>query len=103
MSNMLEKIKQFIKRITGQQPEPEDVFVQKLMHMLINMHEEEMPCEDVFEVMDLYAEAVNRGEDVSQVMPLVEKHLIVCGMCREEFEMLMDMMHFEQEFSSGDA
>jgi hypothetical protein len=98
---MLEKIKQFIKRVTGQAPEQNDIFVQKLMQMLINMHEEEMPCEDVFEVMDLYAEAVNHGEDVSQIMPLVERHLIVCGVCREQFEMLLDMVKYEQEIASG--
>lgn len=103
MDSIVNKIRQFIKRITGQQPSQEDIFVQKLMQMLTHTREDELACEEVFEVIDLYAEAVERGEDVSEVMPLVQHHLEMCGHCHEEFEILKDMMQFEKNYQASSA
>lgn len=74
--------------------------MQKLMELLLQENVHEMGCEEVFEVMDLYAEAVARGENVEQVMPLVQQHIERCGVCREEFEMLIDMIRYEQNLST---
>jgi hypothetical protein len=49
-------------------------------------------CEEVFEVLDQFAEAVQRGENVLIFMPLVRQHLEVCPACREEYETLLKML-----------
>jgi predicted anti-sigma-YlaC factor YlaD len=38
-----------------------------------------------------------RGEDASQFMPLVQKHLNMCPDCREEYEALLKMMETSAE------
>ena len=66
--------------------------VQKLLSSVAMTEEREIPCDEVFALMDQFAELVKRGGDASQLMPLVEKHLAMCPDCREEYETLLEMM-----------
>jgi hypothetical protein len=43
-------------------------------------------CEACFEILDQYAEAVLRGEDVVSRFPEVIAHLQQCDACREDTE-----------------
>lgn len=49
----------------------------------------EYDCNDVYRLLDQFAEAVQRGEDVAHWMPLIRAHLERCPDCRTEFEALM--------------
>ena len=49
-------------------------------------------CDEVFAVLDEFAEAVQRGENVLLFMPLVRQHLDVCPACRDQYEMLLRML-----------
>jgi hypothetical protein len=60
-----------------------------LLKALTQTHEDELDCQRVFEVVDIYAEMSARGEDVSEAMPLVKHHLEMCKDCMEEYEALM--------------
>ncbi len=51
--------------------------------------EKEYSCDDVYELLDEFTEAVAQGKDVTQLMPLVQQHLEMCPDCREEFEALL--------------
>jgi hypothetical protein len=53
-------------------------------------------CEEVFAVLDQFAEAVHRGENVLIFMPLVRQHLDVCPGCREEYETLLKVLQPDQ-------
>jgi len=53
-------------------------------------------CEEVFAVLDQFAEAVDRGENVLIFMPLVRQHLDVCPGCREEYETLLKVLQPDQ-------
>ena len=46
--------------------------------------------------MDECAEAALRGEDVAALMPLFQRHLDMCGDCREEYEGLLRSLSAEQ-------
>jgi predicted anti-sigma-YlaC factor YlaD len=46
----------------------------------------------VHRLLDQFAEAVLRGEDVARLMPLVQRHLDMCPDCREEFEALLRIL-----------
>ncbi len=61
-------------------------------------HEKEMDCDEVFVVIDEFVELVTLGEDLSELMPLVQLHLQLCPACYEEFEALLRMV---QAFSDG--
>ena len=78
--------KRFKKRY---QPDAEMV---KMIQALAATEEQEISCNDVFAVLDEFAEAVKRGENVLLLMPLVRQHLDMCPDCREEYETLLRML-----------
>ena len=45
-------------------------------------------CDQVFDLIDQYAERAAHGEDVAHLMPLVAAHLDMCPDCREHYEAL---------------
>lgn len=62
--------------------------VQKMLMMLSNTQDKELTCDDVFALLDQFAELAAQGRDVSRFMPLVQQHLDMCPDCREEFKAL---------------
>lgn len=64
----------------------------KLMKMISNTREDEIDCDEVHNVIDVYAEAVARGEDPAEILPLVKHHLEMCAACHEECEALMRIL-----------
>jgi len=60
----------------------------KLLRMVENTDEVEIGCDEVFEMLDQYLELEARGEDVTDLLPLVKKHLDRCRDCHEEYEAL---------------
>ena len=66
--------------------------IAKLARQLEQTQETEYSCEDVYRLLDRFAESVQRGEDAAQLMPLVQHHLDLCPDCREEFEALMRVL-----------
>lgn len=75
------------KPAEGQSPSNNGL-LQQVMNMLANTREVEMTCDEVFSVLDQFAELAAQGVDVSQAMPLVKHHLGMCPDCREEYEAL---------------
>jgi hypothetical protein len=51
-----------------------------------------LDCQQVYEVVDVYAEMSARGEDVSEALPLVKHHLEMCKDCMEEYEALLRVL-----------
>lgn len=96
------KIMQFIQRLFGskkQKPSsgrtsanPSEK-MQKMMAMLSATREEELTCDEVFALLDQFTELAAQGEDVAQLMPLVQHHLDMCDDCREEFKVLESILH----------
>jgi hypothetical protein len=64
----------------------------KVLQMIELTQEIELPCDDVYMILDQYTEVVARGEDAKQLMPLVEHHIEICPDCREEFEALLRIL-----------
>ena len=71
-----------------------------LLNMLAKTEAHELACEDVFKVLAEFAEMNQRGKDVAEMMPLVKKHLELCPDCREEYEILMEVIKVEQQISA---
>lgn len=49
-------------------------------------------CEACFEVLDEYAEALQRGADAAELYPEVVAHLANCAACREDTEGLLAVL-----------
>jgi hypothetical protein len=66
--------------------------IRKLMLQLEHTQDVELTCDEVLALLDQFAEAYLRGEDVARLLPLVQHHLDMCGDCREEFEALVRIL-----------
>ncbi len=66
--------------------------MQKVLTMLSNTQEEELTCDQVFAALDQFTELAARGEDVSQLMPLIQHHLDMCPDCMEEYKVLKNIV-----------
>jgi hypothetical protein len=91
----LMKIKQFfnvqIRKLRGE-PELSDEVVARMMHKLVSASEAELTCDEVFALVDEYAEASQRGEDVASLKPLIRQHLDLCHECDEEYQALLRVL-----------
>jgi hypothetical protein len=64
----------------------------RLLSLAESASEEEFSCDEVYALVDQYAECVARGEDAAALMPLVKEHLQRCAGCQEELEALLRMI-----------
>lgn len=65
--------------------------------MLEHTQDVECSCDDVYRLMDEYAEAVRSGRDVRYLLPLVHHHLQMCSDCRQELEALLRALEAQGE------
>jgi predicted component of type VI protein secretion system len=97
-------IKQFFQRLfrsSKQKPSfqqsgmqgDKSAMMEKMLTMLSNTQDVELTCDDVFALLDQFTELAAQGEDVSQLMPLVQQHLDMCADCREEYKVLESIVH----------
>ena len=70
--------------------------LEKLMQSISHTQEHELDCTEVYDLMDIYAEAVNSGKELTEVLPLVRQHLEVCKCCNEEIEALFRVLDQEK-------
>ena len=94
-------IKDFADRIRAlfhrQTSEIPDQVIRELIHSLEEANEQGgFSCEDVFAVVDQYAEIEVRGEDAARLMPLLREHLDSCHDCCEEYEALLDILQHSE-------
>lgn len=64
----------------------------KLMGMIEQTKDVEISCDEVFALIDQYAELAARGEDVAHLMPIVKHHLEMCVDCSQEYDALMRIL-----------
>lgn len=94
-------IKQFFQKIfgsnrqtpaSGGMPADQSEKMQKMLAMLSNTQDVELTCDEVFALLDQFTELAAQGEDVAQLMPLVQQHLDMCEDCREEYKVLQSIL-----------
>ena len=56
----------------------------KLLRMVEDTDDVELSCDEVFALLDRFAELDVSGENAARLLPLVWKHLDRCRDCREE-------------------
>ncbi len=70
----------------------------KFLKMLEMTEEQELSCDEVYELIDQFVDLQARGENVEKAMPLVKRHLDMCRGCFEEYEALLATLAFEEDF-----
>ncbi|MEX0788576.1 MAG: hypothetical protein WD040_07240 [Anaerolineales bacterium] len=71
-------------------------YLSVLEREITSTQEIEYGCDDVYRLLDQFAEAVLRGEDAAPWMPLIRAHLERCPDCRAEFEALMRVLQGQE-------
>ena len=71
--------------------------IKKLAIAIQKTRDDEIGCEECYEALDRFVEMLRAGKKAQQVMPLVQAHLEMCRDCREEFELLLEVL--EQQTS----
>jgi len=71
---------------------PQVKMITKMMQAVALTEDDEFSCDDVYKLIDQYAEMLSRGEPVEEAMPLIEHHLRLCADCKEELEALLEVL-----------
>ena len=87
----MDRLKRIIQQMRSGGDSSEQV-LRKLLNAIEQTQDVEYSCDEVYQLLDQYTEAVERGEDTAQIMPLVKHHLDMCPDCREEFEALLSVL-----------
>ncbi len=74
---------------------PSQDSMRKMLSMVARTEAEELSCDDVYRLLDEFAEMIARGEDAASVMPMVKHHVDMCPDCREEFEALVRVLEHQ--------
>jgi len=89
MSSFMDRLRYWIS--AGRRPSlalsPSAVAI--MSQQIASTQEVEYSCDDVYRLLDQFAEAVLRGEDAAPWVPLIRAHLERCPDCRAEFDALM--------------
>lgn len=72
--------------------------LKQFLKMINQTRKEEIDCDELQNVIDVYAEVVARGEDPSEILPLVKQHLEICNPCLEEYEALLRILEETSAF-----
>ncbi len=71
--------------------------IRELIDLLGKTRDREIDCDACLEQVAEFAEQQLSGKEVPEALDAVQQHLDVCGECREEYRVLMDVLR-----SSGD-
>jgi hypothetical protein len=86
-------MKKDIEQNLGQEhTELPDEVVQGFLRVLEQVRVDDMPCSQVFALLDQYVEKEVRGEAAERLMPLLREHLDICPNCSEEYEALLRVL-----------
>jgi len=66
--------------------------VRGFLHVLEQVREEELSCNEIYAKLDEYVELEIKKEDAAHIMPLIREHLDLCPECCEEYETLLEVV-----------
>ncbi len=89
--NIQQFIQKFVHRLRHE-PQLSDAAIHNLISRLEATRTDEFSCDDVFALVDEYAEAHLQSEDVAQLKPLIRHHLEMCRECEEEYQALLRVL-----------
>lgn len=87
----LNKLRQILRGIIPSRPthSKDRAAFSEMLHGILSTRPDEIDCDECFEQLDCFAEMILAGQDIAQVMPLVQDHLERCRDCGQEFEALL--------------
>jgi hypothetical protein len=71
-----------------------------LVRRILRTRPDEIGCETCFESLDRFVDMELEGKDAVQAMPLVKRHLEICGGCSEEYSALLTALESIESHSN---
>jgi predicted anti-sigma-YlaC factor YlaD len=71
-------------------------FYHLLRHLALTQ-EEEISCTECFDLLPQYVDGEVAGETPDERSPRLKQHLDQCDVCREEYEILRDLVRHQAE------
>jgi hypothetical protein len=68
-----------------------------LLRHIRDTTDEEISCTECFDLVAQYVDLEVAGQPASTALPRLRQHLDRCGVCREEYETLRDLIRQEAE------
>ena len=69
----------------------------RLLEQIADTQDEEIPCTECLDLVSQYAGLELAGMAGEATLPRLQQHLRQCGVCREEYEVLRDLLRLEAE------
>jgi hypothetical protein len=73
--------------------------VRRLLHQVIETEDEEISCTECFDLVSQYVDREPAAPGNDAVFVRLRQHLRQCGVCREEYEILRDLVRLDDEGS----
>ncbi len=64
---------------------------ERILHSIHETQDDEILCSDCFDQISDYVDLEIAGKDAEKRMPRLKQHLGQCRVCREEYQVLLDL------------
>ncbi|HEV8615938.1 MAG TPA: hypothetical protein VGU22_10650 [Methylomirabilota bacterium] len=71
--------------------------VRRLLQSIAETEDEEISCTECFDLVSQYVDLEVGGTAGDDTLPRLRQHLHECGVCREEYEVLRDLVQLEAD------
>ena len=69
----------------------------RMVQEIVETDDEEISCAECFDLASDYVDLEVYGTAGTQILPQLQRHLMHCGVCREEYEVLRDLVRLEAD------
>jgi hypothetical protein len=69
--------------------------LRRLLQRLADTEDAEISCTECFDLVSGYVDLEASGQADDRTMPQLSQHLRQCGVCREEYEALRDLVRLD--------
>ena len=71
--------------------------LERLLRLAARTRDQELSCTECFDVLPRYVERELAGATPDTGFPLFRQHLEQCGVCREEYDVVRELVRLESE------
>jgi hypothetical protein len=69
----------------------------RFVQEIVNTDDDEISCAECFDLVSQYVDLEVAGTAAERTLPRLQRHLMHCGVCREEYEILRDLVRLEAQ------
>ena len=75
--------------------------LRRLLQHVADTDDEEISCAECFDLLPQYVDLEVAGRAGEGTLPRLQQHLRQCGVCREEYEVLRDLVRLDDADGSS--